>query len=355
MKNDYVLAIAVAAAVIVIGVFFGWYNNRVVLTYPYPHFHYTAEPHNPLSFLSNWDGPDYLSIVKSGYSGLRQANFFPLYPIVIIIVHLIISSVLDSALLVSWASFVGALYFYIKIVKRLFNVSETSELLRALTFFVLFPTGVFLFATYTESLDAMLSLGAIYFALERRWWLAAPLAMLASATHITGMAAVVAVAVILWEQKERWYKILASLAIGSLGLLAYMIFLLRRFHDPLAFLHSQEQIHGWLRSGFSNLLQTVDAFDVLFIVLLGLTMWYWWRRRKSFAVYSLLFLLIPFVGRQFGGFNRYALMAFPLQFMLYDFFRTKKAPKAAFPYVAALLAVAWTYVLLQYAGGYVGS
>jgi hypothetical protein len=45
-------------------------------------------------------------------------------------------------------------------------------------------------------------------------------------------------------------------------------------------------------------------------------------------------------------------MAFPIQFMLYGYFRNKSA---LFPYVAALLGVIWTYFLLQYAGGYIGS
>jgi hypothetical protein len=81
---------------------------------------------------------------------------------------------------------------------------------------------------------------------------------------------------------------------------------------------------------------------------------YWWKRRKSFAVYSGLYLLIPLVGGQFGGYPRYTLMVFPLQFMLFDYFRDKKF--ALMPSVVLIFfAIGWAYILLQFAAGYVVS
>jgi hypothetical protein len=78
---------------------------------------------------------------------------------------------------------------------------------------------------------------------------------------------------------------------------------------------------------------------------------YWWNRKRSFSIYSGLFLLIPFAGGQFGGFARYCLMVFPVQFMLYDYLKDKRV---LYPLVIAGFAVGWTYFLLQYAGGYIG-
>jgi hypothetical protein len=62
-------------------------------------------------------------------------------------------------------------------------------------------------------------------------------------------------------------------------------------------------------------------------------------------------LCIPLLGGQFGGFNRYVLMAFPVQFMLYDHFRSSKN---MYPVILAATSVLWCYFLLQYAGGYIG-
>lgn len=351
-SNDLLIALVVVVVVITIGAFFGWYNNKVIPVIPVPHLHYTLEGNATFRFLSNWDGPDYLNIVKYGYGGLFQANFFPLYPLVVRLVNLIVPSLLNSALIVSWISFVGAIYFYIKNVKYLFSVTNASEVVKSIMFFVLFPTGVFLFATYTESLFAMLALGAIYYAFKRRYLLSAILTLFSTATHITGIFVVILIGAILLEQREKIIKVVGYMTIGSLGLLSYMYFLYVKFRDPLAFVKSQEQIHGWLKYGWLNIFTSIDFFNVIFIFLLILSVIYWWKRRKSFALYSFLFLLIPIVGRQYGGFNRYVLMAFPMQFMLFDFFSSNK--KSLYPYATALLAICWTYFVLQYSGGYVG-
>lgn len=118
--RDWLLAILVTLVIGVLGVSLGWYNNRVVPVNPSTLAHYNLEPGNPLKFMSNWDGPDYLAIAKSGYSSSVQANFFPLYPLVVRLVNVVLRSRLFSGLLVSWLSLTGAIYFYLKIIKVLF-------------------------------------------------------------------------------------------------------------------------------------------------------------------------------------------------------------------------------------------
>lgn len=347
-----VLAAAIAVVVITLGVSLGWHNNQTIPVNITPELHYTVEPGNPLSFLSNWDGPGYLNVAQYGYPSYIQAGLFPFYPMLIHVVHLAVPSPLDSGLLIAWLSFVVAIYFYIKLVKRLYDVKDVSNILQAVTFFVLFPTAIFYFATYTESLFAMLSLAAIHFAFDRRYVLASFLLLLSTATHITGVFVVVFVALILLEQKVRLRRVIFSVIVGSAGLLAYTLYLLIHLHDAFAFLRSQTQVNEWMQHGFVSLVEKTQYFNAVFVILLIISAFFWWRRRRSFAVYSALFLLIPLLGRQYGGFNRYVLVAFPMQLMLYEFFRNRKA---AFPYAAALMAVIWTYFLLQYAGGYIGS
>jgi hypothetical protein len=342
----------VALSVVIAGVGIGWDNLRNVTSYPYPGFHYLLERHNPLSFFASWDAADYLQIASHGYPTEFWVNWFPLYPLLTHIVHYVIPSYLDSALLIAWTSLVGAVYFYIKIARRLFSISDDQEPLKAIVFFVLFPTGVFLIAPFSESLFAVLGLGSIYFAMRKRPLYSAFLAMLCSATHITGIFIVILAALILWEQKARLRVVICSLAIGSLGLVVYMTYLYSYFDQPLGFLQSQETYHNWAQSGLYNLLISDTPSNVLMVTLVVLSIGYWWKKRKSFSVYSLLFILILLQGKQYGGFNRYVLMDFPIQFMLYGFFRDKKS---AYPYVTALLGVIWAYYVLQYAGGYIGS
>jgi hypothetical protein len=130
-----------------------------------------------------------------------------------------------------------------------------------------------------------------------------------------------------------------------------MYFLFARFGNPLLFVTSQ-RAHGWLQYGYFNLVVSMDLFNAVFIVLILLAVWYWWSRRKSFAIYSLLFLAIPVIGKQYGGFNRYALVIFPVQLMLYKVLGKRQY---AYSFVMIILGIAWAYTLLQYAGSYIGS
>ncbi|MFI5240740.1 MAG: mannosyltransferase family protein, partial [Candidatus Saccharimonadia bacterium] len=221
--SDIRLAIVITLILVFVGVFLGHGFYNTVASAPSPGFHYLLEPHNPLSYLASWDGADYIQIALTGYQNLFWVNWFPLYPITIHVLNFIIPSPLVSALVIAWTSLVGAIYFYLKIARKLFNLKDVTEPLRALLFFVLFPTSVFLIAPFAESLFAFLALGAIYFALSKRYYLASLFALLSSATHITGVIVAIFVALIMLEEELEWYKVVLSLAVSSLGLLSYML------------------------------------------------------------------------------------------------------------------------------------
>jgi Gpi18-like mannosyltransferase len=349
--NEFIVAIVLSLMIIIVGVGIGWENNKIVPISTGKVAHYTAEPNNPLSFMSEWDGPNYLHIAQYGYTNKVEANFFPLYPLAVRLVHTFIKSLVDSALIVSWICFVGATYFYIKIIKLLYKLKDNIEAIRGVLFFLLFPTSVFLIATYTEALFAFLALGAIYYAVRKKYVPAALFTMLSTATHITGLFVVVLIGMILLEKGIKPLKIVASMLVGTLGLVAYMIYQKAKFNNALAFIEAQKK-HNWISLTPGHFASIFVNLNGLFIILLLISALYWWRRRKSFSIYSLLFASIIFIGgKDLGGLGRYSLMAFPLQFMLYDYFRDKKA---AYPIVICLSAILWTFFTLRYAGGYTG-
>lgn len=349
--NELFLAILLALMIIIIGVGLGWENNKIVPVSTAKLAHYTLEPNNRLSFMSDWDGPNYLNIAQNGYTNKIQANFFPLYPLSVRLVHTVVKSLVDSGLIVSWLCFTGAIYFYLKIIKKLYKLPDNLEAIRGVLFFILFPTSVFLIATYTEALFAFLALGAIYYALQKKYVPAALFAMFCTATHLTGLFVVVLIGMLLWEKKVKPLKIAATMVVGSLGLLAYMIYQKVKFNNAFAFVDAQKN-HSWISLTPAHLASIFINLNGLFIFLLFISAWYWWRRRKSFSIYSLLFASIVLVaGNDLGGIGRYSLMAFPLQFMLYEYFRDKKV---AYPLIITLSAIFWTFCTLRYAGGYTG-
>jgi len=351
VRSEFLVALVISLAVIIVGVGLGRENNKVVPVNTVASSHYNLEPNNRLSFMSNWDGPIYLGIAKNGYTNKAEANFFPLYPIVTRLVHSVIPSMLDSALCVSWLSLVGAVYFFIRILKHLFRIKDNIEAARGTLLFVLFPTAVFLLATYTESLFAFLALGCIYFSLHKKYIPAAIFAAFLTATHLTGLFVVGLMGLLLLDKKFGLVKTILTMIVGSSGLAMYMIYQDVHFHNAFAFVSAQKA-HSWVNVGPSHLLSEFATLNAIFIILVLCAALYWWKRRRSFSIYSLLFLSILFVGgKGFSGFGRYTLMAFPIEFMIYDYCRNKKL---AYSLALIFTAILWMFFTLRYAGGYTG-
>jgi Gpi18-like mannosyltransferase len=348
LKHDLLIALILTASIVAIGSIISIENNRIALLNPSSVARYTAEPSNKLSFLANWDGNDYINIAHNGYDSFRLTNFFPLYPMLLNLMNKIISSPVISGLLISWVFFMGTIFYYLKLVKLLFKIKGV-ETIRATLLFVLFPTAIYFTAVYTESLFAFLALGAIYYALKRRYILSGVMAALAGATHTNGVFLLIFIGLILLEEKEKLRNILFSLVIGSLGIVSYMTYLWIKFKNPFEFLTAQHD-HGWLRHSLLTQTGSFSGVDLLFAVLIIVTAVYWWNKRKSFSIYSLSYLVIPLLGGQFGGFPRYTLMVFPIPFMLYDLFKNNKL---GYQVALLLMTIGWTYIFLQFAAGYI--
>ncbi len=327
----------------------GSYNNRVVPTSNNPVAIYSLEPHNPLKFMAHWDSLNYITIANSGYSSTDLANFFPLYPLLIHVLSYLTGSPLYAGVIISWLCLIGIIYFYMQIIGLLFK-DDLNGRFKAAILLLLFPTAIFFLAVYTESLFAMLALGSIYFTLKKSYWLAGLLAAFMSATHITGLFVLALIGLIMIEDKVKLSRIILTLLTGSLGIIAYMFYLGEKFAQPFSFITAQKS-HGWLASHYTNLLPSADLISLIFIILIIISAIYWWNKRRSLSIYGLLFLLIPIVGQQFGGFNRYVLMAFPIPLMLYGYSRHR--PNL---YIICVIgtSILWTYFLLQYSGGYIG-
>ncbi|MFC1647736.1 mannosyltransferase family protein [Patescibacteria group bacterium] len=294
-------------------------------------FDYVSLPHpfnegNFLSVWANWDGGHYINIAYNGYIGPNLTAFFPMYPMLLRFVSLIVQYSVISGLIVSGAAIVMAGYWLIKLVKLDFSekIARNSFIL-----LLLFPTAVFLGAVYSESLFLMTTIGAIYFARKKNWWAVLFLGFAAGLTRNLGAFLVFPLLYEYFMQfrfKIRW----PILAVGSPGfaIVSYMVYLWAQFGDPLLFLHQQVNwgrkivvnVFWRFQEAFNSALNSIEKIEficVVFAVILIILMIK--KLRPSYIIWSIILLLIPVMQNTWISMNRFVLVIFPA-FIILSFF-----------------------------------
>jgi Gpi18-like mannosyltransferase len=196
---------------------------------------------------SRWDAGWYRQIAENGYSnqplndqGQRNVAFFPLYPMSIQALNLLIGNSYISGLLVSNLSFAVALVLLYLMARENHGerVGRWSVVLMATCLFSFYFS-----AMYTEALFLMLVVAAFYFGEREGWAPAALSAAAASATRTVGVTVAFGICVLYLEKadfqlrKTRWDAL--WLIFSPLGLIAHVGFLWYRFDAPFLFIKSQ--------------------------------------------------------------------------------------------------------------------
>ena len=295
--------------------------------------------------LLNFDGEHYAAIALNGYQPLTYF-FFPLYPLLARFVASLINkdfiTIAISGVLVSNLAFLIGLFGLWKLI-RLDYKDRIAKL--TILLLLLFPTSFYFGAFYTEGLAFALIVWSFYFARTKKWFLCGIFGALATATRITALALVPALAIEFFHQRQspitnyhslitsvNFKKVLCFFLIPT-GLTAYMYYLYRVTGDPLEFIHNVS-IFGEQRSSslvvlpqvfyryifkvlpninysylpivFTTYLEIVSAG--LFLVL-GILSFY--KLRLSYALFFAAGYLIPPLSGSFSSFPRYVLILFP--------------------------------------------
>lgn len=217
-----------------------------------------------LNAWARWDALRFTTIAVKGYLNLSYAAFFPLYPwlthAVSVAFH---SDTLATGMVISNLAFLATLIVLYRLVETEFNgeVARKSAL-----YLAIFPTALFFFAAYNESLFILFTLLCFY-ALRRgqrgHWWLAGLWAGLATLTRSTGLLLTIAFLYEFarqtfpqlrsaWREKQILSALkplvgLPAILLIPLALGIYANYLKHRYHNPLAFNSAQ----AYWRSGFS--------------------------------------------------------------------------------------------------------
>jgi Gpi18-like mannosyltransferase len=199
---------------------------------------------SPLSTLwqawNRWDTGHFTSIATQGYANVLKTAFFPLYPLLMRALMIVVHNPLIAGLLISDISGFVALLVLYQLVHEDF---DQERALRTVLYLAIFPTAFFLMAAYNEALFLCLSLLSFYYIRHRKWWLAGLCGFCASLTRSAGLFLLVPFAYEYLRQcqfqlvKIRWDIISGTLI--PAGMAVFAVYCYRRFGDPLAFSHVQ--------------------------------------------------------------------------------------------------------------------
>jgi Gpi18-like mannosyltransferase len=284
-----------------------------------------------LNVWGRWDAVHYLEIATQGYAGTDMA-FFPLFPLLIRILGLLVGNHLIAGLLISNASFFFGLLFLYKLLEHEYDRPVAR---RAIFYVSIFPSAFFFSAVYTESLFFMLTVASFYYMRSHRWWMAGAIGFLAALTRVEGVLLAVPF-LIEWyaqykPQLQQHIRTLLPGALIPLGLMTYMAYLWVLRGDPLYFSHVQ--IH-WDRHLAAPWVSVIDAFhkigiatqgqtianqlmEITFTALMATVLIIGWRQlRPSYIAYMALSILIPMSTSSLMSMPRFALVLFPMYAIL---------------------------------------
>ncbi len=306
-----------------------------------------------------WDSEFYLAIAVGGYDdpkvrsisvpGTDQKyslsySFMPFYPFAIRLVawlprllgmEPIAAATLSGVALSALGSLLGMLALYDLAREELGEAGG----LRAAFYLILFPTGFFLLQIYTEGLFVGLAFASLALMRRRRFLWAALLAALATWTRAVGVALIIPL-LIIWFQEGWWmdldlewrqiyFKGLPWKDIGRglvffTPLLAYLAWnysymgrgfqLVEEFYFRRGFLSLGTSFYNW-STAFSSIFSGNSARSVYYMIefggiLLGLVACFAvFRRYPGLAAFSLAVVLISLTSGPAQGMHRYILTA----------------------------------------------
>ncbi len=303
---------------------------------------------NVLFSWDRWDALRYLSIATHGYSSAPLTAFFPLYPLLIAGVTAPFhgQGAYAAGLLLSNLAFLGALLLLRALAAAHWGPGVASH---AILYLTVFPTALYTFAPYNESLFLLFSVGCFLALHRRRWALAGALGALAVLTRAAGILLLIPFAYLWWqtrhvgpsypmrmdadgsgeaggrppdapttstdqprvvspETRARWLDLAWALLLPA-ALAPYAAYCAARFGDPLAFAHAQAhwnrilawpwqslwwQLVGLAQAAPASFYQAHDLLDLAATLGFAALLVAGWRRltRAQSLYFAVLLLLV---------------------------------------------------------------
>lgn len=202
------------------------------------------------SLFVKWDGEHYPFIAQNWYVNYGDKKyllvFFPLYPMAIKAVAIVVKNYVAAGFIVSNISLViGCVYLY-KITEMDFD-SETA--LRSVKYLLIFPVSFFLSSTFSESMFFAITVAAVYYWRKKDFRTSALLAFMGGLTRSFGMLLAVPMLVDTIIELKNNGRLCKSEILGRLsaftspflGMLCYLIVNYRVSGNAFTFLKYQKE------------------------------------------------------------------------------------------------------------------
>lgn len=331
-----------------------------------------------LSAWGTWDAGHYLRIAQFGYTQQFPLDraFFPLYPLLIRVVHFVsFSTYLSAALVVSNLAAYGALLMLHRLTAHELGASTAD---RTIFYLVAFPTAFFLVAPYNHSLVLLCAAASLYAMRTGNWWLAGLMGALASGTRSVGVVLLLPFVYEYLRQRGFHWKRIRFDALGLLlvpgGLIAYAVYCRLAFGSFFAFADAQKYWYRGFDMPWNSLWRTIrepfkhaalDEFSVVnltdftaavvFLVLLALCLVGPWKLRRDqlyLFVFGLGIVMVPLLtpaadNRPLISMARHVLDVIPA-FMVLGRMGESRVFDRMYPMPAIALQVMFLLIFMHY-------
>ncbi len=289
------------------------YIGYILLTAP----KYSSTPVNKANFFSSWehwDAARYINIAQHGYQTKYDLAFFPLFPLLTKGIARLFGG--HGYLLIGMLISNGALLISLFLLYQLASEALGEKIgRRTILYLCIFPTALFFFAAYNESLFLMFTLGVFLAMRSQRWWLVGILGFFAALTRSSGILLVIPVLYELWLVRKSLFSSARNVMLGlspivliPLGTLLYCIYCWRISGDPLAFATVQSHWDRHFSFPWQGIFQSLyeifwvqpfgSFFEVHNLIDLSATLIFiylvvvsWRTLRTSFAIWATTLLL----------------------------------------------------------------
>jgi len=284
---------------------------------------------------------------------LYKIAFFPLYPLLMRAVQMIVSSYpLAGVIVSSVCAFMGGVMLY-KLVMLEYGKGAESRAFRAVKYMLIFPSAFFFMVPMTESLYLFITIAFFYYLLQKNYAAAGMLSFLAALTRSQGLLLFVPFLFELisdalsggFEIKpgpmlKRGAFILGAPLGSALYLLLnwqfhgnpfqFTIYQKEHWHNSLSFFwntaaYLKDYMLGYIRSGNYRLLfglsipNIISFWGTLALILFGVK-----KRGASVTLYSLAYFIVSFGHGWLISGPRYAACLFPLALTASDLVEDRK-------------------------------